>query len=320
MDGHKDRSADRKDNGQKAPLPFATKVEAMAAVTSALAPFTTQQIADFLQNVGNGNPHANRSLDKSGVLPGTVEWKGASLTKEDVEQLFAETELTEEQQEKAMTIFEAAVNVRLVAEDARREDAFEQRLTEAVEEIRADLGKDNDQYLSYVAERWLEKNETNAQSTLKIHMAEDFIFKLRELMEGYSIVLPEQVDVVDDLTKRLAESDSKLAAAVEKINEQEDALLDYALDEKFNEVTDGLALTQVEKLRELAENIQASTAEEFGTKLTVLKEALVESKTHTTKKSDALNEEFLGEEDEKTVTATPQVRGYAATISRHVKS
>jgi hypothetical protein len=318
-DAHSNRPADKADNGQTAPLQFATKVEAINTAVSMLAAFETQQIADFLANVGQGNPHAKRGLDKKGELPGTVEWKGAQLTKEDVDSLLSGSELTEEQQERVRTIFEAAVETKLISETARLDEEFETKLVEAVDGIRNELKEDVDQFLGHVAEKWLEENQAVAEQNIKVAMAENFMKQLVALMTEHNIVLPESVDVFEDLNNRLEVTNKQLAEAIKKIDEQADVIFGYEINEKFLEVTEGLALTQVEKLRSLAENIEAETADEFATKLTVIKEAFVrENKSPAASADSALTEEFLGENEDRKPAAVPHVSGYAAAIKRQM--
>lgn len=321
-DAHANRSADKADNGQKAPLQFLTKVDAINAFVSALLPFETQEISDMLAGIGPRQAgKANRPLDKSGKLDGTVAWKG--VTKEDIDALFAGSELNEEQTAQAVTLFEAAVELKAQIVEAGLNEKFETNLTEAVTEIREDITKSNDQYLDYVAGKWMEENAVAVESSLKVTMAENFITKLTGLLAEHSIILPESVDVVEDLTSRLEEADKKLAEAISKIEEQADQILGYQMNEKFAEVTEGLALTQVEKLRTLAENVEANTVAEFETKLGILKSALLENAgTSASKRGESsLNEEVvLNEDDAKPAPATPAVRSYADAITRHVKS
>lgn len=320
LNGHDKRSADNTNNGQHAPLAYPTKVEAMNAVVSALAGFETQEISDFL--AGLGKEKNTRKLDKSGKLDGTVAFKG--VTKEDLDQLFTGAELTEEQTAKALTLFEAAVNIKSQTVEIGLQEQFETKLTEAVDEIRADLTNDTEDYLEYVAEKWLADNKVPLESSLKVAMAENFITKMTALLAEHKVILPENIDVVEDLTKRLEESDRKLAQAISTIAEQADEILGYEMNEKFIEVTEGMVMTQVEKLRTLAENIEAADANEFETKLVVLRDTLAESKSPSASKrgESALTEEVVLDEDDAKPAPTdaPQVRGYADAITRHVKN
>lgn len=310
--GDKKRSADQS-NGEKSIPQFATKVEAMAAAVSAFSNLTTLQISDYL--AGLGKEKNTRPLDKNVVSNPPSAGK---MAKESVEELFAGADdLSEDFKEKTAVVFEAAVNVKAGIETARIEEEFETKLTEAVDEIRTELTEKADKYMDYVAQKWLDENQVALENSLKVQMAEDFMTKLRDLMTEHSIVLPENIEVVTDMESKLQEANAKLADAVDQLAEMGDQIESYQRDEAFSKIAEGLALTQAERLRELAEGLDYESIEDYSSKVETIKETYFGKKTPTTKD---LNEETFEQteiNEEKTPTnLSPSMKGYTSHLRR----
>lgn len=311
-DGHSGRSADKSGNGETAPKQFATKVEAINAAVSALAPFSTQEISDFLAGLGsekNARPQDKKVGDSKSP---------AQLTKEDIDELFSGDELTEEQKEKATTIFEAAVNARLTVETVRLEEEFETRLTEAVTEIRDELTGDVDTYLNHVAEQYVADNKLAIESQTKVQLAESLINGMTKLLGEHNIILPESIDVVEDLSNKNETLVGKLAEAVEIVADLEAQIVEYKVQEIFHEQSEGLTVVQSEKLRELAEGIEYDSAEEFETKLTTIKESIFDSKKPKSNLEEQLTEEYINEDSEDTgiVSNNPNINSVVSFLRR----
>jgi hypothetical protein len=82
---------------------------------------------------------------------------------------------------------------------------------------------------------------------------------------------------------------------------------------------EGLTQTQVEKLKSLAEGVEFTTEEEFGTKLTTLKEGYFKADVIVAD-SSALDEVLVEEEKkEKILSDDPSINIYAKTISQTMK-
>ncbi|MGA1713604.1 MAG: T4 prohead core scaffold protein, partial [bacterium] len=78
---------------------------------------------------------------------------------EDMNALFSGEELTEEFQEKAKTIFEAAISAKVAQVAAEMEAKNEERIVEEIETVKSALVERVDSYLEYVADEWLQENE-----------------------------------------------------------------------------------------------------------------------------------------------------------------
>jgi hypothetical protein len=153
--------------------------------------------------------------DKSGSNQSSIDMKGGSgpktrdampklHVKEDVEDMFADQELTEEFKERVSTVFEAAVAARAIVEEARLEEEFETKLTEAVAEINEELTSKVDTYLDYVVEQWMEDNAVAIESTLRNELASEFIEGLKGLFAEHYIDVPqEKIDVIESLAEKI---------------------------------------------------------------------------------------------------------------------
>ena len=103
---------------------------------------------------------------------------------EDVNALLQDEELSEEFQEKAKTIFEAAINSKIaIIEETLREE-YASALAEEVEEMKSTLTERVDSYLEYVAGEWFEENALVVEQGLKTEMTESFLAGMKGLLKS----------------------------------------------------------------------------------------------------------------------------------------
>jgi vacuolar-type H+-ATPase subunit E/Vma4 len=242
--------------------------------------------------------------------------------KEDVEEMFNGHDLSEDFKEKASTLFEAAIQARLIAETARLEEEFDEKLEEAVAEINEELTSKIDSYLDYVVEQWMEDNEVAIESTLRNELAEEFIEGLKGLFSEHYIDVPqEKIDVIESLASKVEELEAMVSETLEENNQLKDALVGTEKKEVFESFLDDLALTQQEKFKALAEGIDFDgDLETYAKKLSVIKENYfgVEKKAPTS--TNIVEETFEGDtKDTNTVNVDPTMSFYAQAISRTLK-
>jgi hypothetical protein len=244
--------------------------------------------------------------------------------KEDVEEIFGGDDLSEEIKNKASVVFEAAVNARLVVEQARLEEEFEARLEEAVDEIRDEMVENVDKYLSYAVEEWVEENRVAIDAGLKIEMAEDLITGLKGLFEANYINLPEEsLDVVAEMTEEIDSLKNMINEQAEKIHDLKEQNTSLKVEKSFAEMTEGLAETQVEKLRTLVEGVSYDSANDYKKKLGMIKETYFPSspKKEVTEASITLTEEVSSDSDNEYVIPTSgPMAAYVKTATRLSKN
>ena len=192
---------------------------------------------------------------------------------EDVNALIAGEELSEEFKEKTKTIFEAAVKAKLAEQTKKIEEAFEARLSEQVETVKAELAEKMDKFLTYVAEEWKKENELEIHNGIKLEMVENFMQGMKNLFEENYVELPEdKYDVLEEMTQKLDEMEEKLNEQIEKNMSLNGTITTFVRESVITDVSKGLAQTQAEKLASLAEGVEFESEESFRAKLETIKE------------------------------------------------
>ena len=162
----------------------------------------------------------------------------------DVNALFEGEELSEEFQNKARTIFEAAINSKLAEVREAVKTEYEEQLIEQVAEIKSELEERVDAYLEYVADEWLQENQIAVESGLKTEMTESFLEGMKSLFEEHYVSVPEEkYDVIESMVDKLDEMEGKLNEQIEKNIALNRRLAESSSDVVFAEVTEGLATT-----------------------------------------------------------------------------
>jgi len=212
---------------------------------------------------------------------------------EDVNALLAGEELSEEFQEKARTIFEAALRSKVSDIREALEEQYVERLAEEVSEIKSELCERVDAYLEYVSEEWFTENQLSIQKGLKEELSESFMTGLKGLFEEHYVTIPEdKYDVLESMVEKLDEMETKLNEQIEKNVSLNKRLAESVADGILDQVSEGLAATQKEKLASLAESVEFESDEEYREKLETLKEAYFPSRVVAPKaKPESLSEQ-----------------------------
>ena len=202
---------------------------------------------------------------------------------EDVNALLEGEELSEEFQEKARTIFETAINAKVGEIKEQLQSAYEQALVEEISTIKEGLEERLDAYLEYVADEWIQENALQVEHGLKTEMTESFLAGMRGLFEEHYVTIPEdKYDVLESMVEKLDDMETKLNEQIEKNISLNQRLAESVADGILDSVSEGLALSQKEKLASLAESVEFESEEEYREKLETLKESYF-SRTPATK-------------------------------------
>ena len=202
---------------------------------------------------------------------------------EDVDALFGGEELSEEFKEKARTIFEAALGAKVKEIQEALEAQYAARITEATEELKGSLQERVDSYLEYVAQEWMVENELAVEQGLKTEMTESFLSGMKGLFEEHYVTIPEdKYDVLENMVDKLDEMETKLNEQIDKNITLNKRLAESSAQGILDQVSDGLADTQKEKLASLAESVEFESEQEYREKLETLKESYF-SRTTTAK-------------------------------------
>ena len=193
---------------------------------------------------------------------------------DDVAALTGGEGLSEEFKTKAATIFEAALKSKIRSELERLDEEYAQVLADTTEEIKKEISVKVDDYLGYVVEEWMKKNEVALEHKIKTDITEAFISGLKTLFEEHNITVPDEkfnmleaaAQQVDELETNLNEKIAENVELTKEVGElkKHEILLDVASD---------LADTEVEKFVGLVENIEYEDAEDYADKLNTLKDS-----------------------------------------------
>ena len=193
---------------------------------------------------------------------------------EDLNALIAGEELSEEFQEKARTIFETAIKTKVseLKEELKKE--YEQSLTEEVKAIKEEIEDRADAYLEYVADEWMEENALAVEHGLKTEMTESFLTGMKSLFEDHYVTIPEdKYDVLNSMVEKLDEMEGKLNEQINKNVALNKRLSESSADVVLSDVSEGLALSQKEKLATLAENVEFDSEDSYREKLVTLRKS-----------------------------------------------
>jgi hypothetical protein len=213
---------------------------------------------------------------------------------EDVNALLSGEELSEEFQEKARTIFESAIKSKVAEIKEELQAAYEVALVEEVQEIKAELVERVDAYLEYVADEWISENALAVEHGLKTEMTESFLQGMKGLFEDHYVTIPEErYDVIESMVDKLDEMETKLNEQIQRNVALNKRLAESVTDVIFADVSEGLALSQKEKLASLAENVGFDGEDNYREKLVTLRESYFPTRTTGTQRtvSENLSEE-----------------------------
>ncbi len=234
---------------------------------------------------------------------------------EDVNALLSGEDLSEEFKEKAKTIFEASINAKITDIENQLNEQYEKALNEQVEEIKVELTERTDAYLEYVAQEWMEENALQVENGIKTEMTESFMEGMKKLFEEHYVTLPEdKYDVLENMVDKLDEMETKLNEQIEKNVTLNQKLGESTAQTIFNNVAEGLAVSQKEKLQSLAESVEFESEESYRGKIETLKESYFGQKKTTTTTASAPQE--LKEEAAHVEPATGAMAAYLDALGR----
>ena len=244
---------------------------------------------------------------------------------DDLEALVeSEATLSDDFKGKASTIFEAAVNSKimekaadmelvtatLIAEKVEElEEQYTSEISEAVVEAREELVEKVDGYLNYVVETWMEENRLAVETGLRTEIAETFMGSLKDLFTESYIEVPEsKVDLVDDLAEQVIALEEKLNQETSTIIEMRSEMQNLERHAIIAEASKDLAGTQADKLTKLAESIDFESADAFSAKVGTLVESYFSDQpqveVETSTPSQSITEANELDDGEEVVTST----------------
>ena len=288
------------------------------------------EIADPVE--AEGGPVKNKLADvKTPADTKPFSNPGAVAVAEEVDalaSLFEGTDLSEDFKQKASLVFEAAVNeaATLKANEITEslEEKFQTELEEAVNESMNEIVENLDAYLDYVVAEWMEENAVAIESGVKVAMAESLMAGLKDLFEAHNIQIDEEtIDVVSELEEQIEELKTEANAAIHESIELKNEIAQLRAEKVFNEVTEGLTVTQVERMRILSEKLDTSNLSDFGSNLETLKESFFKNKSTSaeslTENAEEENEIMLEETKPRRISQFDSVNSIVSFLDSRNK-
>ena len=247
-----------------------TKAEVARAVVESLKTMDEDKVGEVLESMSE--EVTEEVTEEDAVAEEVSADVESSLVEieidDDLSAISEALELSEENSEKAKTIFKAAVQSKVQEVKEELDAKYQEELKTTVETVKGDLSEAVDKYLTYCAEEWTKENELAIERGLRSEMTENFIEGLKTLFVEHYVDVPEdKYDVIDELANRLEEMEAKLDGEVSNnmaITEELDSLKrGNVVSEASSDLTD----TQKEKLSSLAEGVDYKDEADFAEKI-----------------------------------------------------
>ena len=231
---------------------------------------------------------------------------------DDVNALLGGEELSEEFKAKAKTIFETALKTKVAEVRKLLEQQYEEKLGEEIIEAKEALAERVDSYLEYVADEWFTENQLAVENGLKEELTQSFLGGMKSLFEEHYVQIPEdKYDVLESMVEKLDDMESKLNEQIEKNISLNKRLAESVADGILDEVSEGLASTQKEKLASLAESVEFESENNYREKLETLKQSYFAQKSSPAVKTETLSEGL----DATPESTTGSMSAYLKTLS-----
>jgi len=316
LGGPTPQNAKPTDNSNKLKTPSAKFAQTGDPQTKGAAGATTLPGPAAIKSSGYGNG-ANEEVETDETIVSEGEATEESVIQEeeldlsqDVQALLEGEELSEEFQEKAKTVFEAVVKTRIADAKAAMTEKFDARLVEDVEAIRKELTERVDSYLDYVCNEWINENTLQVQTGIRDELSESFMTGLKGLFEEHYVEIPEEkYNVLEAMVEKLDEMETKLNEQIDSNVVLTKRLSLSVSDNILDEVCEGLALSQKEKIASLAEGVEFESEEQYRGKLSTLRE------TYFSKKPVAESQEVISE-DAPVEQESPRMESYIRALNQ----
>ena len=301
-----------------------TKAEVARKVVESLKSMTEEEVAETYGKLNANKKEEEEEEVKEEIVDEEVSSELESSLVEieiddDLSAISEALDLSEENAEKAKTIFKAAVSSKVQEVSEELKSQYEAELKTTVETVKGDLSEAVDKYLTYCAEEWTKENELAIERGLRSEMTENFIEGLKTLFVEHYVDVPEdKYDVIDELANRLDEMEQKLDSEVNRNMDITEELDTLKRDNVVSDASKDLTETQKEKLSSLAEGVDFKDAEDFAEKISEIKEAYFPAEGESVVEETLVvegSEEFKVEESTE-VQTDPTMAKYTQAISK----
>jgi len=239
--------------------------------------------------------------------------------KEDVKAILSsEKNLSEDFRSKIATIYETRVNDKVQHKVKKIEEKLEAKyaaeLTEAVQQLEAQLVEKIDGFLNYAVEEWMEQNQVAIENGLRSELTEEFIAGLRNLFAEHYISVPEEkIELVNELVEKVESLETQLNETVARNIEMKKSLQESKKQDIVDTVCEGLTQTQTEKIRSLVESAEYTSDGDFQKTVETIRDNYF-PKTTKTASAEMLSEQ--AEVAEQPEITDSRMKAYVQAISK----
>jgi hypothetical protein len=307
-----------------------TRADKNSAIINAVLTADDAKVNQVLATVAEPAPETTEAKpeDKADEVPdeAAVINQSTIMAKEAVDTIFAGEGLSEQVKNKAAAIFEATIAQKMEeVEDhiiAEISEDFEIQFNSEV----GSLVEAVDSFITDSVQDYMVENKLVLDNGIKGDLYENMITDISKVIKSYNIAIDDsQVEMVQEAYSEVEELKGKLNEQIKKnmnqrshINELEKALV-------FEAVSADLSLMQRDKLKKLAENVDADNASQLNDKLVALKETFVANEFDTAsviREAVSSNVFYMDEQvevEQNDKYIDENVKKYVDAVSNHVK-
>jgi hypothetical protein len=188
---------------------------------------------------------------------------------ESLKTIFASTSLDESLKKDLITLFKVALDEKSIKKCSEMSEKYETEFEEAIT-----LMEDNiDKYISFVATQWLQENELQVESGIKLEIAENFLAGMRDLfVENYVEVPEAKVDLIEEAEETIAELSAKIDESINMNLALTEEINSMKKEKVISEIAVGLTDTEKDKLTSLLESVEYKDDDNYKGQVTLVME------------------------------------------------
>ena len=312
---------DDKKEGMHGEMSKMEMIKAMKDMTKEMKDMDMKELKatyDKMKEMMHAKEMSHEESEKEALKKEAVEQRIKEINvQEHVEALMSgEGDLSDDFKKKAATVFESAVKSKVRDEVTRLQENYDSELEEATKSVKSDLTEKVDTYLNYVVEEWMKENELAVERGLKGEIAEDFIAGLKQLFEDHYVDIPdEKYDVLQAQSDKIAELEEKVNKTLEESINFKKSNDELTRNKVISESTSDLADTEIEKFKELTQDVEFEGEDNFKEKLNTIKESYFPKVSKEA--SETIDNVETGPAQD--IDLTDSMAAYTKAISNHGK-
>lgn len=202
-------------------------------------------------------------------------------------------------------------------------EVAEESMDVELEEFKESVIVNVDRYLTHAAEEWLTENKLAVETGLRVENSEQLLSAIRNVLLEHGLEIPEETSVVAKLQESVSTLEEKLNKKIEESINLKKSLNESKRIIAINESTEGMTLSQVEKLKTLCEDVEYTDDKTFKNKIEKYKTTILEGKTTSMKTVPSVKKKTVVTEQVEQngiVDDIDTMDKYAAAIEHNLRS